>query len=485
MANLHQNLNDLKKSILRLKLTSYERSQDSILHFTKWTNPRYRTNWHHKVLCDKLDDLVSGKITRLMVFMPPRNGKSELVSRRLPAFAFGKNPDELIITASYGADLASKMNRDVQRIMSSKSYSEIFPNTILPGNEQTKSNGNKYVRNSTEFEIVGKHGTYRSAGVGGAITGTGFTLGIIDDPIKNRQEADSKTYRDRVWDWYASTFYSRKEDNARILITLTRWHEDDLAGRLLKLMREDPNADKWEVVNFPAIKDDRDNLDDPRAIGEPLWPEKYPLSELAAMKAIMGSREWASLQQQTPVIDGGNIVKREWWKYYEELPRVPDEWIQSWDLTFKESGGSYVVGQVWCRKGANKYLVDQVRQKWGFVETISAIQSLVKKWPQAGRILIEDKANGPAVIDALRNRISGIIPINPEGSKESRANAVSAQIESGNVLLPRNAEWVHDYIQEWSQFPNGTDNDQVDATTQALKKLDISGIERMERFLTF
>lgn len=481
MVNLPQNA--ALHSLAQAKTFTYEQATKGILHFTKWTNPRYVANWHHKILCDRLDDLVAGRITRLMVFMPPRNGKSELVSRRLPAFAFGKNPNEQIITASYGAELASRMNRDVQRIISSNSYNQIFPGTTLPGDEQSKSDGVKYVRNTTEFEIVGHRGNYRSTGVGGAITGTGFTLGIIDDPIKNRLEADSKTYRDRIWDWYASTFYSRKEDNARILITLTRWHTDDLAGRLLKLAKEDPNADQWVVVNFPAIKDERENPDDERSIGEALWPEKYPLSELVAMKAVMGSREWASLQQQTPITEGGNIVRRDWWKFYDELPRMPDEWIQSWDLTFKESGNSYVVGQVWARKGANKYLADQFRARLGFVETIAAIETMSQKYPQAGRKLIEDKANGPAVIDALKNKLSGVIAITPQGSKESRANAVSAQIEAGNVWLPRHATWVHDYIEEWSQFPNGADNDQVDATTQALQKLDISGIERLERFL--
>jgi predicted phage terminase large subunit-like protein len=479
-------LNESKIKLLLAKKTSYERSGKEILHFTKWTNPRYQTNWHHRILCEKLDKFVRGEITRLIVLMPPRNGKSELVSRRLPAFAFGLNPHEQIMSASYGQDLASKMNRDVQRIMDSEQYKKIFPNVTLPGPDQIKTDGRtKYIRNAKEFEIVGSRGMYRCAGVGGAITGTGFTLGIIDDPIKNRAEADSATYREKIWDWYTSTFYTRKEENARILVTVTRWHEDDLVGRLLKKSKEDKNADQWDVVEFPAIRDERVCEEDPRSIGEPLWPEKFPLTELVAMKAVMGSREWSSLQQQTPITEGGNIVKRDWWKYYDELPRMPDEWIQSWDLTFKESGNSYVVGQVWMRKGANKYLVDQFRQRIGFVETISAIQTMTHKWPQAGRKLIEDKANGPAVIDALKNKISGIIPISPEGSKESRANAVSAQIESGNVWLPRNAIWVHDYIEEWAAFPNGADNDQVDATTQALKKLDISGIERMERFLTF
>lgn len=454
----------------------------SIGRFTRATKSDYQMNWHHEALCRKLDDLVAGRITRLMVFMPPRNGKSELVSRRLPAFALGRNPNEKVIACSYGADLASTMNRDVQRIMDNNAYRSIFPESIIPGLMRSPY-ATRYIRNSEWFELVDRQGSYRSTGVGGSITGLGFTLGIIDDPIKNREEADSETYRDKVWNWYISTFYTRKEQNARILITLTRWHEDDLAGRLLEQQRKDPAADKWEIVRFPALKDDQECEGDARAMGEPLWPEKYSLNDLQAMRAVMGARDWASLMQQTPVIEGGNIVKRDWWKFYTELPRKFDEMIQSWDLTFKEQGSSYVVGQIWGRVGTKKYLLDQFRDKPGFTETMSAIKTMTIKWPNANRKLIEDKANGPAIIDALKSHITGIIPIRPEGSKESRAHAVSAQIECGDVFLPENAPWVHDYIQEWSQFPNGADDDQVDATTQALSALNYSSIQRLERLL--
>jgi len=473
---------DKERAGLRQALVTREASK-KMLAFTQYTYQNYKANWHHIYLCSRLDALLRGEIKRLMVYMPPRNGKTELVSRRLPPLAFGQNPNEQIIGASYGSDLSSKTNRDVQRIIDSPQYRELFPQVSLSGENSSASATGKWVRSADFFEIVGHSGYYRSAGVGGAITGSGMTLGLIDDPFKNREEADSQTVRDKVWDWYTSTFYTRAEDNARILLTMTRWHEDDLAGRLIAQMKTDPRADQWEIVSFPAIRGDQPCPYDARQPGEPLWPGKYPIDALEVMKSVMGSRDWSALMQQNPTTEGGNIVKRAWWKYWKVMPTKFDEVIQSWDLTFKEHGSSYVVGQVWGRVGASKYLLDQFRDKVGFVETGTAIISMSAKWPEAHRKYIEDKANGPAVIDSLKNKMPGIVPVQPEGSKESRAHAASAQIEGGNVWLPEQAPWLHDYLEEWAQFPNGANDDQVDATTQALMKLNLSSIERLERLL--
>ena len=278
-----------------------EKARRSLLGFTTYTYPDYQVNWHHKVLCGYLDHFVSGEIKRLMVFMPPRNGKSELVSRRLPAFILGKDPNASIIATSYTADLASMMNRDTQRIIDDDKYAELFPKTTLFGsNVRTVAKGS-YLRNSDIFEVVGHKGVYKSAGVGGAITGMGCVYGIIDDPIKNRAEAESLTYRKALRDWYTSTFYTRLEKDARVLITLTRWHEDDLAGRLLKLAQECPDADQWTVVNFPAIAEDTRHHDDTRNTGEPLWPDKYPLKEL------MKRPQWA-VMSGTHLCNSGQVL---------------------------------------------------------------------------------------------------------------------------------------------------------------------------------
>ena len=260
-------------------------------------------NWHHRLLCEYLDDFTKKKIRRLMVFMPPRHGKSELVSRKLPAYIFGCNPDANIISTSYSADLAQRMNRDVQRIIDSPAYGELFPETKLFGKNIRTVTGHA-LRNSDIFEIVGHRGSYRGAGVGGGITGMGGDYIIIDDPIKNREEANSSTYRKKLWEWYTSTLYTRQEKEGSILITLTRWHEDDLAGRLLELAEKDPQADQWEVLLLPAVAEKERHPRDPRQEGEALWPGKYPIDELMKIKATIGTVKGRS--QQAGQFSNGN-----------------------------------------------------------------------------------------------------------------------------------------------------------------------------------
>lgn len=407
-----------------------------------------------------------------MVFMPPRHGKSELVSRKLPAFVYGKYPDAAIIAASYSADLAQRMNRDVQRIIDGPAYGELFPETLLFGkNIRTVASGS-YLRNSDIFEIVGHRGSYRSAGVGGGITGMGGDYIVIDDPIKNREEANSLTYRNKLWDWYTSTLYTRQEKDAAILVTLTRWHEDDLAGRLLDAMKT-PDGDKWEVVCLPAVREFDNCTYDPRNEGTPLWEDKYNSKSLAGIKATVGGYEWGALYQQRPAPQEGAMFKREWWQYWKEIPGDLFDFLQSWDCTFKDKNTSdYVVGQVWARSRknpANRYLLDQVRARMTFTETVQTVRGLSAKWPQTTRKLIEDKANGTAVMDVLKKEIPGIVPVEPMGGKVVRAHAVTAVVEAGNVYIPdvSIASWVHDFIEELASFPSGVHDDQVDAMTQA------------------
>ncbi len=406
-----------------------------------------------------------------MVFMPPRTGKSELVSRRLPAYIFGLNPDASIMATSYGSDLASRMNRDTQAIISSPLYAELFPDTTLWGKNVRTTAYGAYLRNNDIFEIVNHKGVYKCAGIGGGITGMGFQYGIIDDPIKDQKEAESVAFRENLWDWYTTTFYTRREKDARILITLTRWQEDDLAGRLLKTAQDNPKADQWEVISFPMIAEEG-NPDDPRKPGEPLWPWKFPLEELETAKIGMGSYKWVALMQQRPTNPTGNILNRNWWKFYKDSPANFDIMIQSWDCTFKGTDGTdYVVGQVWGKKKASRYLLDQVRARMNFPATLQAIKALSAKWPDAIGKYVEDKANGPAAIDTLRSEVPGLIPVNPKGGKVVRVHAVSPYIEAGNVYLPENAPWIHDFIEECAAFPSSKYDDQVDAMSQALMSM--------------
>ena len=446
-----------------------ELARRSMLDFATMTDPRYTVNWHHRVLCEYLELFVKKKILRLMVFEPPRHGKSELVSRKLPAYILGRDPDASIIATSYSDDLAARMNRDAQRIISSPAYSVVFPQTTLAGQSNQLTASGSYIRNSGLFEIVGRRGVYRSAGVGGSITGMGGDYVIIDDPIRNREDAASKVLRDKTWEWYTSTLYTRLEKDGAILLTMTRWHEDDLAGRLLNLMETDPAADQWTVLNFPAIAEAVRHPDDPRSEGEALWPEKYTAKQLEAFKASIGSYDWNALYQQRPAPLEGGLFDRKHWQYWRELPPKLTDWVQSWDCAFKATSTSdFVVGQVWARDGANCYLVDQIRQRMTFTETMESIRLMSQLYPSTRRKLIEDKANGSAVIDALKREIPGLIPVQPRGGKESRAASISAAVESGNVYLPHKARWLGDFIEECAAFPNAAHDDQVDAMSQAL-----------------
>jgi hypothetical protein len=300
-----------------------ERGRSSLEEFTSFTMPEFQINWHHHVLFEHLEALVRGDILRLMVFMPPQHGKSESVSRRLPAYTLGRYPDEKIIACSYNDHFAGLMNRDVQRIIDSDLYKQLFPGTeLFSKNIRTQARGT-YLRNSDIFEVVGRKGSYRSAGIGGGIGGMPFTLGIIDDPIKDDKEANSPTIREAIWNWYTTVFSARKaKARARILITLTRWHQDDLAGRLLNLAGSNSGADQWVVVEFPAILEDETQRRqtrfgaDPRQVGEALWEDRHPLKELQVERIQAGAVKWSAVFQQNPTPAKGVVFTRTTFRYF-------------------------------------------------------------------------------------------------------------------------------------------------------------------------
>lgn len=414
---------------------------------------------HLLFLNRKLVDVAAGRIKRLMVLMPPRHGKSELVSRYFPAWYIGTFPDKRIILVSYEADFAATWGRKARDLLEEHGPS-LFG--IRVSGKSSAAN---------RWDIEDHEGGMVTAGVNGPITGKGADIGIIDDPVKNDQEAMSVTYQERTYEWYKSTFRTRIQRDGAIILIMTRWHENDLAGKLLAAQEEE--GEKWEVVSLPAIAEDDDPLG--REFGQPLCPDLFTKDALESIKKAVGSYWWASLYQQRPSPAEGGIFKRNWWQYYRRVPDRFDEIIQSWDMAFKDTKtADFVVGQVWGRKGADKYLLDQVRDRMDFPATIQAVRTLSAKWPQARVKLVEDKANGPAVIATLKKEISGLIPVEPQGSKESRAWAVSPEVEAGNVYLPDPsiAPWVHDFIEECAAFPNGANDDQVDAMSQALMRLN-------------
>lgn len=443
-------------------------ARNYLLDFIITTKPDYDVVWFHEHLCHCIDKLISGEIKKMAVLLPPQHGKSEIVSRRLPAFLLGRFPSMKIACCSYSADRAAKLNREVQRIIDEESYQRIFPNTSLNSRNVVSDSQGSWLRNSSQFEVVGHGGSYKGVGVMGPLTGDPVDFGIIDDPIKDHVEAFSPTYRGRVWEWYLNVFLARLHNDSKQLLTVTRWHEDDLVGRILA------RESDWHVVTIPAIREDETNPNDPRQIGDALWPAKHSKEAIMAVKNN-SERTFAALYQQRPAPLEGGIFKRHWWKFWEKLPPRVDKVILSWDCAFKDLKTSdYVVGLVLAKLGADTFIVDMVRGKWDFPETVKRIREMHFMYPMASDKLIEEKANGAAVIQVLRKEIPGLIPIIPTESKESRAYAVTSVVEGGNVYLPAFAPWRDTMLYELSVFPNGVNDDIVDALTQALRRLYVN-----------
>lgn len=272
-----------------------EAARGSLLEFTRQTHHAYQANWHHELLCGELQWWADTPDARLIVSMPPRHGKSQVVSRAMPAWLLGRDPDAELILTSYGASLAKDMCQDVQRIMEGRPYARTFPGTRL-----SRKGAGEAVRRSDAFGVVGRRGVLRAAGAGGPITGKGGRYIVVDDPHKNRAEAESPVIRGRVAKWYSSDLATRCEPGGRILICQTRWHEEDLVGTVLALQDADPNADRWRVLHLAAVAgEDGKHPADPRRPGDPLWPSRYPLSRLEAIRA-RSEYDWWSLYQGDP-----------------------------------------------------------------------------------------------------------------------------------------------------------------------------------------
>ncbi len=462
-------------------ILAIRKARTDLAAFIQLTYPSYQMGWVHRLLCQKLDhfveEVVARRSPRLLILMPPRHGKSEIATKRLPAYFLGRHPEMSIISASYSASLATRFGRAVQQIMMDDVYSLIFPDVLLPGTTRAQMRGYGrdcvYTRTADLFETCGYGGSYRCTGVGGGVTGMGADIFLIDDPIKDRAEADSFTIRENVWDWFTSTAYTRLAPGGGIIVVMTPWHMNDLSGRLLE--EAENGGDKYEVLRFPAIAEHDEEF---RKEGDPLHAQRYSIEALHRIQRVVGERDWSALYQCRPVPQGGSMIKESWLTYYTTPPTEFDKMVMSWDMTFKDNDHSdYVVGQVWGRKGVDYYLLDQVRGRWSFTETLRILIALCNKWPKVVRKLIEDKANGTAVIDVVRKHIQGVIAVNPKDSKESRLNAVSTLFESHNVHLPHVsiAPWIRDYASEMLQFPAGAHDDQIDATTQALSDLQSAG----------
>jgi len=376
------------------------------------------------------------------------------LSETLPSWYLGRNPDHKVIEISYGEDFAKRFGkRNREKI---RDYGgEIFG--IKLGNPNT----------DLDFELR-SGGKMISRGVHSAVTGERCNLMVIDDPVKNQQDADSETYREGVWDEWLYSFRSRLAVGAKVIVIMTRWHEDDLVGRLIA------NESNVTVLNLPITAEENDPLG--RRVGEALCPEigkdeEWITDFKKGYTSQAGSRAWEALYMGHPVALEGNLFRREWWQFYDELPEDCPDWLMSVDAAFKDKDDSdFVAIQVWAKSGADIYLVNAVKRHLNLPDTMREIIRLRAMYPECVTTLIEDKANGSAIIDILRKKMSGIIPVQPKGGKVARANAVIGAIESGNVFLPKK-NFAYELVDECASFPNGLHDDQVDSMTQALNRL--------------
>jgi predicted phage terminase large subunit-like protein len=423
---------------------------------------------------------------RIILIAPVRHGKSETTTARFPVYWLEQTPDQHVIIAMHTQKLANKFSRKARRIARLK---------LRLDRE----------RSAVEEWETEEGGGLRAVGVGVAVAGVGANLAVIDDPIRSRKEAESQTIRDAVWEWYTDDLYTRLEPDGAILLTLARWHQDDLAGRILA----SEDAPNWKVIHLPGLALENDPLG--RQPGEALEPGRYTVQDLERLRRVMGSYGFSGLIQGMPSPPEGGILKRKWWRFWappelveglppvsvklpdgsffriraEPLPRVLPFEAQSWDMAFKDKeGNDYVAGGAWAKHGANMYLLDLIKAHLDFPATIDAVLDLTRGHPRARAKWVEDKANGPAVIQTLRSKVPGLIAVDPEGGKLARAHAAAPFLESGNVYLPHPAlvgrvneetgkseNWVLELIDNAAVLPNGLHDDDVDQLTQAVLKM--------------
>lgn len=452
----------MNKKEAAIELLARRKARGDLQSFIKYINPDYIVSDFSKEVCASIDkfivEMMNGERPVLVLGAPPQHGKSDIVSRYFPAYFFGNFPDLRVAGLSYSADLASDMNRDVQRIMMGDEYKVLFPDSSL-NKKRVVTVDVEAKRNSQTFEIQNHKGSYVSQGVGGPLTGKKVDLGIIDDPIKNAKEALSETVKNSIWNWYTSTFTTRLSKNSGQIIMATRWAKDDLSGRVLGKMK------KAVYLAFKAISD----------TGKALVPELHPLDKLLETKDLFSDYFWSAMYQQSPVADGGNMFKGEWWKYYDVLPTLTRKLIFADTAMKAEEENDYSVLQCWGQAEDNHlYLIDQLREKWESPELEVNAKAFFNKHRNRDGIVcsgfyVEDKASGIGLIQQLRRDGLPIIGIPRSIGKLPRMHSGAPMIKAGNVHLPSEAPWLSDYLSEFAVAPKGTNDDQIDPTLDAIQ----------------
>lgn len=426
----------------------------------------YYHNWHIDLIASKLKEVADGKITRLIINIPPRNLKSICASVAFPAWLLGHYPHHKIICASYASDLAIKLATDCRQVMQAPWYQEVFPNTKLAASRVS----------ANDFNTT-KNGGRMAVSTGGGITGRGADILIIDDPLKP-DDAFSDVMRNNVNTWFDGTAYTRlnsKKEGA-IIIIMQRLHLDDLVGYAI-------DKGGWEVINLPAIAEEYtehsyETLYGPRKVirhpGSPLHGDRESLTTLAMIKANMSEYQFYSQYQQSPVPLGGGMIKNEWLQRYEphELPESFEMVVQSWDTASKVNHfADFSVGITVAIKNKKIYVIDIKRERMDFPTLRRAVLTAYHQY-KPNYILIEDASSGTQLVQDLKeHNIYCVKPIRPEGDKKSRLFAQASVFDSGKVYLPTHARWVDDFIHELTAFPSAKYDDQVDAISQALTYL--------------
>lgn len=428
---------------------------------------RWKPSRFHKYLCREvqsfLEEETGNAYDILLIMAPPQHGKSEAVTETLPAWYLGNHPDRKVIVGCYNSEYARKFGLANRSHI--KNYGWMYDVKLSPSS-----------RSVDGFLLDNNIGRFICRGMLAGITGNAADLIIIDDPIKNDTEAQSKTTRDKIWSEYQRSVKTRLAAGGKVIVIMTPWHEDDLAGRILKTERH------LRVLRFPCESEgEGDLLGRPQGaalcpeIGkDDKWLADFKDSFLRGdemVDGMAGTRAWESMFQCRPTSEEGNILKREWWQWYTILPKM-EKLIMSVDCAFKGADNSdYVAIEVWGKRGADFYLIDIIKDHLDFPQTVSAIYGVKSQYPGIREVLIEDKANGPAVMQVLRHKVTGLIPVQPRGGKESRVNSVSFAVESGNVYLPKGRAFANEFVEECAAFPSGAHDDMVDAFTQALARL--------------
>ena len=418
---------------------------------------------HHQIICNALQDVIEGRCNRLIIEAPPGSAKSTYATHLFGAWYIGKKPGNLIVMASHTADLAEEFSGKVRNTVNTAAYRNVFDGVYISKDAKSKQRW-----------TTTKGSEYFAVGVGGAVTGRRADLIVIDDPFKGREAADSKATRNRVWNWYQADAFTRLKPGGAIIIIATRWHEDDLTGRLLALEAAG-EGDKWRRITFQALCDMPEEDPLGREAGEALWPQWQDVEALLKIKSNISRREWNSLYQQRPAAMEGNMVQLAWFKRYDRLPADSTPKITiSWDSASSDKERSDPsVATVWAKIGYQHYLLDVWSKQVEFPDLQLAFRMLANRWNPSA-ILVENKGTGQTLLQTFGNGMSpwNVIKCEPQllGNKEFRFDLVTPMFEGGQILVPHDdaQPWVVDYIHELMVFPNGQHDDQVDSTSQYL-----------------